>query len=96
MSKHTPGPWKKFDSAFPQFFVCVAGKDICKVSSGDVTLLEAEANANLIAAAPDLLEALEALLEDEEWMDGSGWVYVRNFDKADAARKVIAKARGQS
>lgn len=45
-----------------------------------------EANARLIAAAPDLLEALEALLDYAE----SGWDHFP--DCAINARKAIAKA----
>ncbi len=44
---------------------------------------ECEANANLIAAAPDLLEALEAILE-----------YAFDGPPYDAAVAAIAKARG--
>ena len=43
---------------------------------------ETNANARLIAAAPDLLEALEALLEGD-------------FNVAEKARAAIAKAKGE-
>ena len=47
---------------------------------------EAEANARLIAAAPDLLAALEALADVP---DVQGW------PETDQARAAIAKAKGE-
>ncbi|MDP2661324.1 MAG: hypothetical protein Q8R28_11415 [Dehalococcoidia bacterium] len=60
-SNYTPGPWKR---------LWEEGKFICQSGSGAhiATMADGwppediEANANLIAAAPDLLEALRALL----------------------------------
>lgn len=56
------------------------------------------ANAHLIAAAPELLEALEALLPMAEWW----WEGSEGRDKSQGipgqcsqARAAIAKARGQ-
>lgn len=95
MSKHTPGQWYwDFDRDGLACLRSDAGDG--EAIMIDVACYLEVADRLLIAAAPDLLEALEALLEDEEWMDGSGWVYVRNFDKADAARKAIARARGEA
>ena len=68
MSKHTPGPWKIFDgwgsSKFAPVVVdCIpddngkfVGNCICHLAS---TNEDAVANARLIAAAPELLNALE-------------------------------------
>lgn len=52
-----------------------------------------EANARLIAAAPELLEALELMVDhhSNEWLDHSQPIY--NIMKK--ARAVIAKAIGQ-
>jgi hypothetical protein len=47
-----------------------------------------EADAHLIAAAPDLLDALETLLETH--------IAHHNLPEHAAARAVIRKARGQS
>jgi hypothetical protein len=53
-------------------------------SSRHITQGECDANARLIAAAPDLLKALEYILSYDDTVEG-----------ADAARVAIAKARGE-
>ena len=72
MSKHTPGPWyakewsAKDDDGAP---LCGGWNIIDRMEvriplsdmEGDID--EAEANALLIAAAPDLLEALQSILD---------------------------------
>ncbi|MHA6476158.1 hypothetical protein ACX1DW_01505 [Stutzerimonas sp. KH-1] len=55
----------------------------------DMPVTEVMANAQLIAAAPDLLEALEALTANYADFEQGG---SKNVDKARAA---IAKAKGQ-
>ncbi len=65
--KHTPGPWHCTPEADLPRIGVYAGKDdeddeaiICDVTDEDLKVDgENEANARLIAAAPDLLEALE-------------------------------------
>ena len=54
MSEHTPGPWKVVGLS-----VISDSGIICNPPSGPID--ELEANARLIAAAPDMLEALEAM-----------------------------------
>lgn len=93
-TKHTPGPWaadKLLDrSAFNIFMpgYCSAGASVhhCSNSSTCMGGLEVEANARLIAAAPDLLERLEELLEYSDHLRGSA-VYNR-------AHAAIARATG--
>lgn len=82
-TKHTPGPWAKFGSVIRS----LAGSDR-KVADVRIIDAEGQANAKLIAAAPDLLEALEDLLSRCESLsvDGVGPQKV-------AARQAIAKAR---
>ena len=50
---------------------------------------EQEANARLIAAAPDLLKALEQILDLFEWSESGG----EHEAAYDSARKAIAKAK---
>lgn len=90
MSKHTPGPWINLgngDIVAQSENYCGGEKDIASVflTSND----EDEANANLIAAAPELLEALKDMLDGhEDACTGYG------EGAADKARAAIAKATG--
>ena len=94
MSKHTPGPWR-ISSAPPP------GVDLRIVAPcpseqeplGELFVAErigARADARLMAASPDLLEALR-WLQDWAWTDpdAPGDLFAR-----DVARAAIAKAEG--
>ena len=59
MSKHTPGPWR-VDSHFNIFYKDAMVAFPC-ISGG----LDQKANARLIAAAPELLEALQEMFAAE-------------------------------
>jgi hypothetical protein len=106
VAAHTPGPWELFKG----FVVpSLAANTDCRIVGvrvgGDTAWIPStggtdvqEANARLIAAAPDLLAALEGLVRA---ISGQGRV---NLDPHDlgptdvlvAARAAIAKARGES
>lgn len=61
--KHTPGPWEIFGSST----LNITGKAMAKgrkVCSINATQDEDRANAALIAAAPEMLEALERVFRD--------------------------------
>jgi hypothetical protein len=76
---HTPGPWVYDDDTATvesDLGVTVAGIDVGNLSY--------EANAALITAAPDLYEALKAMLDPNECM--------RDVDMAIAA---LHKAEGR-
>ena len=74
MSKHTPGPWRHYAGMVVRFGE--NGANICELSEpravavvehkrcrlGSPNRDEAQANARLIAAAPELLEACNAVL----------------------------------
>ena len=91
---HTPGPWKHEDRTYVyalneqgsnRFYVDVQrGR-----ANGELTqLAELLANARLIAAAPDLLAALEL---------ARSWVAIRLGDTHDDLQKIdaaIRKAKG--
>jgi hypothetical protein len=73
MSKHTPGPWTVDEEILHEGKLHVAGrsatveagdKGICKLIRHSQSTHDpvSEANARLIAAAPDLLAACEAAL----------------------------------
>lgn len=87
---HTPGPWAVSGAGR---HALVRGEDLTIVAvrhrlEGDVH----EANACLIAAAPDLLEALEQLLDDLDAL-APAKPCIEAIEQAQAA---IAKARGEA
>ena len=101
-NKHTPGPWNiehdKIEGIRPICQLYHPCGDIVDwpTDNPDDGDREAEANAALIAAAPDLLAALEAL-QKEAWKNRTGNVK-KDFSLllADsAARAAIAKAKGE-
>ena len=60
MTTHTPGPWEpNSGTASKRYVLSGAGYVIAEVPLDRNYKHQAEANARLIAAAPDLLEALE-------------------------------------
>ena len=83
-SKHTPGPWGVTRLQGVEYVTIDGGRvSVARVSA----LKTGEANARLIAAAPELLAALElALIAIDE--DAAPKV-------AGMARAAIAKARGE-
>ncbi len=96
MSKHTPGPW-----LLEQTTVYALNNERVPVNrftasldrgwsdnSSRILQQEVEANAHLIAAAPDLLEALSEIIND-------GGKFVMTQETHRKARAAIAKARGE-
>ena len=92
--KHTPGPWTVISDPlhFHTLSTVVAGKVCSGLSEmrvdvgGSASLAEQEANARLIAAAPDLLEALIEVFEDKQSVNKLSWI--------DKTATAIAKATG--
>ena len=88
-TKHTPGPWYAVQPAGANGW-WVVSKDKegveCVDESHDGGFKES--TARLIAAAPDLLTALEGLLEITDFHELYG-------SKTEAARAAIAKATGE-
>ena len=81
--KHTPGPWTNEGPYHNDLLIIGPAPDhreIAQVCGQDD---EAEANARLIAAAPDLLAACEHVAK-----------YTHNLVLAEILRAAIAKARG--
>jgi hypothetical protein len=97
MSKHTPGPWElvrytghdperdypgRIDSAAG--VVVFAGPFSFRALRGR-TAAEAEANACLMAAAPELLAACKAIRNEVDDM-------TKGFESGDAADRILAAA----
>jgi hypothetical protein len=84
-TQHTPGPWRIGDAGFTVF-----GPPKPGALPETIAPVKNRANARLISAAPELLAALEALIDRDPAppLEKIGAVYVN-------ARAAIAKARGQ-
>jgi hypothetical protein len=89
MSKHTPGPWQVFTTKDGTRFIGIGDADGVGVTDPRFGLWrggqEREANARLIAAAPDLLEALKWAIERLDLL-------AEQSDRAETARAAIIKA----
>lgn len=67
MSKHTPGPWDALFSEHRKPLVVHESASVAIVTEVNFRdMQESNANARLIAAAPDMLTALEELLDEED------------------------------
>lgn len=104
----TPGPWEICNTA--DIFtplgatnaegieaVSTDGWHIADCDMGSMTLDEVRANAHLIAAAPDLYDALaEALADYDNWAaHEDNYPHEHLVVWAEKARAAIAKARGE-
>ena len=100
MSKHTPGPWRingyKVCENNTDDVIAEPGKNFDLINPSQIL----DANASLIAAAPDLLEELEQVERDLA-------IQKRNFSlgtashtamsvRLESVRAAIAKAEGES
>ena len=100
-SKHTPGEWMVSNWQRAVVAPSKLGLMVAQITTGSVASTvgssfidedEARANAILIAAAPDLLAALKAMLPEANRLDE----HLRpSFETCEAARSAIAKAEGR-
>lgn len=91
-TKHTPGPWKVSSYGTPHLKVFANdGAHVASVNYGDVDMNTQAANARLIAAAPELLEALSAMVHAYTSTDGNAQCAA--LAKAEAA---FRKAQGKT
>jgi predicted metalloendopeptidase len=90
---YTPGPWKLEENPnwkVNPFSITVRKPGVLSTAVAKIPTRmtvppqEQKANARLISAAPDLLEALKVLLDNNEWLTGE-----------TAARAAIKKAEGK-
>lgn len=91
-AKHTPGPWdieygNSDSSGGGQWYEVGPAKVWYSYRSSDEEEQRAQANAHLISAAPDLLEALQVIAADSRWLSGEPTLLM--------ARAAIAKATGE-
>lgn len=83
MSAHTPGPWH-YEKAYHESRYFVGSE-----THFDLAVVADEPDARLIAAAPALLEALEAMVT------GAPPRYIP-FGELDKARAAIRAAKGET
>jgi hypothetical protein len=97
MKTHTPGPWRTtgLNVRAGDALICYATNHWADCETPES---ERQANADLIASAPDLLAALEvmtkAYVELVESEFAPAW-NAENDKEVISARAIIAKAKGQ-
>jgi hypothetical protein len=100
---HTPGPWRVGNAGFTVFGPKTERPAPVVVAeipppTPRVSREERKANARLIAAAPEVLAALETSLK---WLEAAQADEPEDFDSpelrsaVDAARRAVALARGE-
>lgn len=97
MSKYTPGPWQYvFEGGTTAFIVEADGSTIIciRVTENTTAHKNLATNIRLIAAAPDLLKALN--LMRERFLDTEGDHGRWEREATEAADAAIAKATGQN
>jgi hypothetical protein len=98
MAEHTPGPWVVFKSRLSGMFVIGKPADERTDAQGDgLAMADREEDASLIAAAPDLLEALKVMLEHSYCHFGRAIPELSHAGKWQLkARRAIQEAEGQA
>lgn len=98
-AKHTPGPWEACISSNSDTYMIFGprNEDIVAHVPEFMAMPIVTANANLIAAAPDMLAALQSVDREIEALIGEAQWYASGNQAANLCRKVraaIAKATG--
>ena len=103
--KHTPGPWLVVKEPNGVIYVDGDLSTVCDLYQKERAgthykihqFINADANANLIAAAPDLLDALKLALVNLECgaFNTSGKAQKNYSNAANIARQAIKKAEGE-
>jgi hypothetical protein len=90
MSKHTPGPWAQDPTGDIGWWqIGTLDRPVATVDAGDFwPIAEAQANARLIAAAPEMLAACRMVLEM-----AVAWQPLTPGDIAEV-KAAVAKAEG--
>lgn len=102
MSKHTPKPWSINEWPHSNADMSVGAKGtprIAVIPLRNVSINEQKANAHLIAAAPEMLEALKAV---DTWFSSPSPSSEEHLDwlsfcdnQLNLVRQAIAKAKGK-
>lgn len=102
MSGHTKGPWRigsRIDGHNTRICTIVGGHAI---HGADTAIDDWRGDAHLIAAAPELLEALEecrielfAMIEEHNKQDAEDGSWLYDYQTVAEADAAIAKAKGE-
>ena len=90
-SKHTPGPWR-YEAETKTIRAEPTNYWLATMDSWDKAV-DSNANAHLIAAAPEMLEALKSIQANNKLMNALNGQDRETLEKIQSA---IAKARGES
>ena len=95
MANHTPGPWVSLPTYVGKDGYSKGGYEVKTVAGESVTgwgrVTQTEANARLIAAAPEMLEVLIELQESAQYWSE----YDVPIGIVDRLNVVISKAKGE-
>ncbi len=97
-NEHTPGPWAVSSSPYESPDIVTTCGSLISTAWEEYAGPEGAAmNAHLLAAAPELLAALEALEADVRYLVEDGTLSEGALEHPSmlAARAAIAKARGE-
>ena len=96
-AQHTPGPWHIGKRTFAPYIYGPKGEEVAGPSGFTSGHEETQANARLIAAAPDLLAALEEIASRQISVQGynsPSALLLRLASVQSLARATIARATG--
>ena len=101
MNKHTPEPWKVYSDGTKTFVASSSAGRVVAVGlydeSADTPIEEVDANARLIAAAPELLSAAETAVEIIRDSYGQDEVDIPcDCQAVNVLERAIKKAKGGS
>jgi hypothetical protein len=93
-TKHTPGPWRENSQGDSEYIFSEVYGAIAIIPHGGIHRDEHKANAQLIAAAPDLLDALQTIVSVlSDWDNATNQGKYANL--IEYANKAINKATNQ-
>ena len=100
MSKHTPGPWKVYANLGDHNTLKVMADDgmdvVAVVHNHSLIEGEPEPDANLIAAAPEMLTQLKSLVSAWDFAKTGEARFEIDDESVDIVRRLIDKAEGKS
>jgi hypothetical protein len=110
-SGHSPGPWfygiayaeergpVPFDYKSPGYYDntgIIANDGTTVVGCGEYNVFHSPADARLLTAAPDLLEALDELVSLLEPFEADGCLGIPGLATLNRYRRALSRARGES